>query len=403
LPGDHYQEASLHSVRSSPARPAPLWPLAIVCLVLVTHGSVYPWHFERPAWLGGALRQLFEATHLWTGLGDVTGNIVLFMPVGVLGKLLLVRSRMRPALHVPMLLAFGVPFALALQIVQIFVPSRDAAISDLLWNTIGLLVGLALASMVVPATPRLARLAGPLTCPAAAMVGLWLAIELWPFVPTIDWQHVKDALKPLLLERRWSAISTIEATLSVVVAGHFLRTARLRVALFAGILVLAGFSKLFVSGQEISLSHAMGYAIGAALAALSWRFPQRQVVSTLIFVALAWFTADELRPYTLADYAGTFHWIPFVAMLVGSLTANALALLWNLFWLGAVMVLAADVGARLMPFGLAITVWVLALELAQTWLPGRVADITPALMPAFWIMLLQVVQPPPEREGLPAR
>jgi VanZ family protein len=390
VPGDHHRKIP---------RPPPLWPLAVVCLVLVTHGSVYPWHFEQPASLGDAVRRLFLEVHLWTGRGDVVGNIVLFVPVGVLGKLMLDRSRIASALHVPALLAFGVPFALALQVVQIFVPSRDAAMSDVLWNTVGLLIGIVLARMAVRATPALARLAGPLTYPAAAMVGLWLAIELWPFVPTLDWQHVKDALKPLLIERRWTAFSMIEVALSVVVAGHFLRTARLRVALLAGLVMLAAFSKLFVSGQEISLSHAMGYVLGFALAVLAWRSPQRQVAGALIFAVLIWFTADELRPYTLAYRADTFHWIPFVAMLIGSLSANALALLWNLFWLGAVMVLATEMGARPVPFGVGITIWVLILELAQTWLPGRVADITPALMPAFWIMLLQATQPAPARDA----
>jgi VanZ family protein len=355
--------------------------------VLVAHGSVYPWHFERPVGLGDAVRQLFQATRLWTGLGDVTGNIVLFVPLGVLGKLLLDRSSIPPALHVPALLASGVPFALALQLVQIFVPSRDAAVSDVLWNAIGLLIGFAAARVIVRATPWLARVAGPLSYPAAAMIGLWLAIELWPFVPTIDWQHVKDALKPLLIERRWTAFSMIEATLSVFVAGHFLRTARLRALLLAGLVMLAGGSKLFVSGQAISLSHAMGYVLGGALAVISWRFPSRRVASALIYLALAWFTADGLRPYTPAE-PGTFHWIPFVALLIGSLPANVLALLWNLYWLGAVMVLAAGMGARLTGFALGISLWVLVLELAQIWLPGRVADITPALLPAFWVMLL---------------
>jgi hypothetical protein len=191
----------------------------------------------------------------------------------------------------------------------------------------------------------------------------------------------------------------IEVTLSVVVAGHFLRTARLRVALLIGILVLAGTSKLFVSGQEVSLSHATGYAVGVILAALSWRLPQRQVAGALVFAALVWFTADELRPYAPADHARTFHWVPFVAMLIGSLSANALALLWSLFWLGAVMVLAAGLGVRLVPLGLALTVWVLALELVQAWLPGRIADITPALVPAFWIMVLQVMRSSPGREA----
>jgi len=62
--------------------------LAAVCIVLVTHGSLYPWRFAMPGNAGDALLTLFMQRDWWTGLGDVAGNVALFVPVGVLGTLL---------------------------------------------------------------------------------------------------------------------------------------------------------------------------------------------------------------------------------------------------------------------------------------------------------------------------
>lgn len=53
------------------------------------------------------------------------------------------------------------------------------------------------------------------------------------------------------------------------------------------------------------------------------------------------------------------------------------------------MLLANDLGARPLPLAIGLGLWLLLLEGLQTLLAGRVADITPALVPAFWALILQ--------------
>ena len=91
-------------------------------------------------------------------------------------------------------------------------------------------------------------------------------------------------------------------------------------------------------------------------------------------------------------------------MLKGSLRANTLALAWQLFWLGAVIVLLYGIGVRAVAGALALSVWALLLELLQMWLPGRVADITPALLPWLWCLglpLLHVSLAPAVTKSVP--
>jgi len=374
------------------SRSAVRW-LTLLCVVLVTHGSLHPWRFEWPAWPGGAWAHMVYQSSWWTGLGDVVGNVVLFVPVGVLGLLALDDTRLRPALRGALVLCSGVAFAFALQVVQIFVPARDAALSDVVWNALGLVIGLLLARAARSVTARGAMRAGSALRVPMLMVGLWLALEWWPFVPTIDWQHVKDALKPLLLAPRWNGWRAIEVALSLAVVAQLVRDCAYRSVLLAGIVALAALGKLFISGQSLSLSHAVGWVAGLLAAAALWRIPERRAVHLAVWLALAWFTLDELRPFTPAASSRPFHWIPFVALLEGSLIANTAALTWNLFWLGAVMLLARQLGARAGALTLALGLWALLLEGAQTWLPGRVADITPALLPAFWWLLVRALGP----------
>jgi hypothetical protein len=49
---------------------------------------------------------------------------------------------------------------------------------------------------------------------------LWLTFRLAPFVPTIDWQKHKNALKPLLLEPQIGALETFRYLAGWMVVGY---------------------------------------------------------------------------------------------------------------------------------------------------------------------------------------
>jgi len=359
-------------------------------VVLVTHGSLYPWRFAWPASLPAAWAHMMNQRSWWTGLGDVVGNVALFVPVGVLGWALLRSSRWPMWVCSALVVALGVAFAFALQVAQVFVPARDAAWSDVVWNTLGLLLGLLVAAPLLrlPMAPLRAR---QLRLPLV-FVALWLLLQWWPFVPRLDWQNVKDALKPLLLHPQWKTTSALDAALSLALVGALLRPLRHRTLLLAALPVFAAIGALIVEHRVLSLSRNVGWVCGVALALMAWRLPSRLSSPLCAVMALLWFTFDELRPFRFGDSVGTFHWLPFAALLQGSLSTNTLALAWQLFWLGIVMVLLHGHGARAGVLALALGAWALLLELVQTLLPGRVADITPALLPGLWCLALPLLQ-----------
>jgi hypothetical protein len=367
--------------------PLRLRALLWISVALITHGSLYPWRFVAPASWPAALHDLFGGG-MWTGLSDVVGNIVLFVPLGVLGTLLLRERRdaLMRRLALSGFVIVGVAFSFGLQVLQICIPSRTAVVSDSVWNTAGLILGIVLASLGTRVTPLLPN-AGAGPRPALALAGLWLALEWWPFVPTIDWQHVKDALKPLLLEPKLSLRSVAEVSVSVVVLGYALRSLPRPALWTAATVAAAAVGKLVIVDASLSISHVIGFGIGLVLAALL--AVRRETVATQLtaLLALAWFTIDALHPYSLMADPHRFHALPFAAMLEGSMESNALALLWNLFWIGAIMVPASTLGGRPGTFAVGLSLWVLLLELLQRWLPQRTADITPTLLPWLWVLL----------------
>ena len=375
--------------RDAKALRATRW-LALLCVVLVTHGSLYPWHFAWPASFGAGWDHMMNQRSWWTGLGDVAGNVVLFVPVGVLGWALLRPARLPMPLAAAWVIAVGVAYAFALQVAQIFVPARDAAWSDVVWNTVGLLLGLLLATPLLRLHMphwRAQQMRLPLT-----FVLLWLLLQWWPFVPRLDWQHIKDALKPLLLVPHWRTTTALDTALSLALVGSLLRPLQHRVRWLLLLPLAAAVGTLIVDRQVLSLSRCVGWLCGVLLAWQAWRLPLRTSAVLGASTALLWFTFDELRPFQFGESLGVFHWLPFAALLEGSLRANTLALTWQLFWLGIAMVLLHAIGARSVTLAFALGFWAFLLELLQTLLPGRVADITPALLPWLWCLALPLLQ-----------
>jgi VanZ family protein len=382
---------------SSPrAHRATFW-LAWVVAALVVHGSLYPWRFAMPASLAQAWQHMVHQPSMWTTFGDVVGNVALFVPVGALGWALVHRwIGWRRTLLV---LAVGLAFAFVLQVAQLFVPRRDAALSDVVWNALGMLIGMgAVAGGSRIHLPWLGResLRAPLT-----MVVLWVMLQWWPMVPRLDWQQIKNALKPLLLTPRWSIFSAVEAALALMVLGLVLRGLSRRGLLVLALVVVAALGKLLMVHQALTLSRVVGWSVGLVGVWLLWRVPPRVAAWSMVAAAWAWFTIDELRPFEFAAVLGEFHWLPFAALLQGSLVANTSALTWHLFWLGTVMLLASAQGARAAPLAVALSVWALGLELLQMLLRDRVADSTPLLLPWVWLLALPLLQPKATQSGKP--
>ena len=103
-----------------------LW---IAFIAIATLGSIYPFDFRLSALDTETLRVFMATCCKLPGRGDLVGNVLLFLPFGFLGFLALRLAR-RPVRGIIILCLFGAIFALALQVLQFFLPSRDQSLQD---------------------------------------------------------------------------------------------------------------------------------------------------------------------------------------------------------------------------------------------------------------------------------
>lgn len=359
-----------------------------VILALIAYGSLYPFSVSLESGNSAAWMRFFSAWGGQGSLGDLVGNIALFVPLGFfagVGVAAQAGRRKRLARAV----VWGLLFALVLQVLQIYISGRDAALIDVAWNAVGLGIGLALASVTV-ITRWLGVVADqPVPMATLLVIALWVAAELVPLVPSIDPQLIKDSLKPLLLEPRFSFLDSLAAVVGIAVVGQALarfqgeRSSLGWLLLFA---VLTLVAKPFIIFAEIDFSTVIGFGLGCVAWALLLRIGERQR-AIILLVALAFvLTASSLEPLQLSHRPNSFHWIPFADVLQGSMLSNSRALASSLFLYTAILWLAQLCGGPLMGASLLLVLWVTLLEFIQVFLVGR----TPSITEPLWVVLVAV-------------
>ena len=122
------------------------------------------------------------------------------------------------------LLAAGTAFAFAIQVFQVFEPTRDPALSDVVWNALGTAAGIAVALVGELHVASLPRYAWPRSRFAVALIIAWATAELWPFLPSLDWHAIKQLLRLLVHAPSFSVFSFVYHVISVLVLGLLLQS-----------------------------------------------------------------------------------------------------------------------------------------------------------------------------------
>jgi len=258
--------------------------LLVLSCLLILYGTLYPFSFDFGLHEESVSALLIASMHSHISLGDVTANVILFLPFGFFAMQLVLPRAPRPICLFFVVVA-GAAFSLCIESIQSCIPDRTTGIYDIAANTAGTLLGAAFGwkdwSGKLLKFRSESRPSGvfPLL-----LLGVWLGSQLFPFVPTLDVQNVKDALKPLF----FGGFSPLDASRSFVVTMvvcQLVRTltqsGRLRTALtFLPLVVIA--VKPFILGGALpgpkfsALYSASSYGgicwAGYAEVPVFWRF-----------------------------------------------------------------------------------------------------------------------------------
>ena len=354
-----------------------------IVALLIVYGSLYPFNFHPAP--PGAWRAFLATWDVLTNRGDVLSNVLLFVPFGYLGMLALGRRAW--------LVVSALVLATAVQVLQVYLPGRDANLQDVFWNMLGVALGIGLARVARLQRPLAGQGREPGVNTALLLIGCWLAYRLMPFVPSIDWQLWKDSLKPLLLYPRFSWIGLLHDVAAwAVVACLWPQVVRGRKAGLWLLALVGGvfFLEVLIVHNAVSLTNVLGALLGVGLWQL-WlkRMASGQVV--LILLLASSLLLSGLAPFHLRGYLGEFYWLPFHGFLGGSMMINISVLFEKGFFYGALIHLLHRQSGRFAFAVVCAFLLMLLIEVGQLFVSGHTAEITDPLLVLLIAMALKAV------------
>ena len=316
--------------------------ILFIVVVLIVYGSLYPFQLRAPASHNGPFWQFLHAWPQKLGrgdIGDTVVNLLVYLPAGMFAFLALERhGERRLRWIVPVLLCFAL--SCTMEFLQIFDKTRTCSLLDLLNNTLGGLIGVA-----VGASFR-RSLSGPVL-----LILYWLGFQLCALFILL----VSPQARPGFLRSPLEAVTV----------------------LFAWAVVF----RLYITRDETRRESWQSTALAVAFTAL------------LIVRGLA--------PFHFQTTQAHFDWMPFNAMLRSEWIVGLPVFLEKSFYYGAAIWLWRCAGWRLDRATLFIAAILAAIEAVQLYLPGRTSEITDPLLAVLlgfmlWLLeqdFLQVSRP----------
>jgi len=355
--------------------------LLVLSCALILYGTLYPFSFNLGLHGENVLDLLKMSVGTHVSRGDAIANILLFLPFGFFAMQRVLPRVARPIRLLIIVLA-GAAFSLGIECVQSCLPGRVVSIYDIATNTAGTLLGASFGwknrrgkmSRVLADNNQYAIF------PALLLVA-WIGSRLFPFVPTLDFQNVKNALKPLLFGS-FFPLDALKCFIITMVVCCLVRTltkpGSIRAALtFLPLGIIA--VKPFIIGGAISQAEIIGTIPGIA----AWwyilsRMPRNTDILALLLMAQI--IIYGLSPFVFSSSPGHFSFIPFNGLMHGITTGNVLHLVETIFIYGALLWLPVKTGWSL-SFSLILSVFLLTgIEVMQIYQPGRTPEITDPLL-----------------------
>ena len=382
--------------------------LLVVVVFLILYGSLFPFRFEDAGLAGLAgLREALPWAR--TTRSDIVANVLLYLPFGACLAWMLA-PRLGGALAFAAALLAGALLSTFVEVAQIYETRRVASAADIAFNALGAAAGAALALALRAAGRSLGRhpLDRVLVHPfAAALVAMWVCYRLVPFSPVLAPGEWLAALAPLWRDPWLSPWQTLQWLLPWLVVGQALAAlGRDGTGVRALLVVMLGVAAGLVALSGKSLVPAEVVAMGLALT-LSWaiaRTGAQLAAGVLAFALAALYLVEGLSPFDFQLGRDPMSWVPFGESLLRYRSTNLPAMFERCFTYGALVWLLARSGRSALGATALAATLVLGVEVLQTWLPGRVADITDPLLvvAAGGLLALFEARPATRGAGRPA-
>ncbi len=355
----------------------------VLIVILIGYGSLYPFNFHE-AHLSNInfLQWLFNWEHRTTR-GDILGNVLLFIPFGFFGALSLRKQLQKNFWFWSLLfIVSGVSYALFLQVLQIYLPSRVSTSGDALFNLLGLMLGFCFSVFI--ASRHLAHwldndnLVAHLSIPLILCI-CWLSYQLFPFIPSLDFQEIKNSIKASINLRSLNLWDITDRLILWTVFWYCLdKTHLIKINTWKAIGFLVGLYviELLIMHNHMSLNSLIAGLCSCFIIFKLNRIPHQWL--TLLLICLI--VVRGLYPFHFRDDAVVFQWMPFIGFLEGSMWRNSYVLFEKLFIYGAAYYVMTEwIGDKRKSI-LWISCILLIIEILQVWIINRTPEITDPIL-----------------------
>ena len=323
-------------------------------------------------------------------LADIIVNIAIYVPLGMSGYLAFRKHRILS----PMLLA--VVLSASIEMVQLFVPSRNCSAIDWIDNVIGAAAGVGLGKLFEQlAGPQLRGLVRRKAADKSALALLfcWVGFLLFPLFPVMGLPVYRAKLAAFAGGPWFAIIPLVSYAAAWFVGGRLL--------LAAGVLsaeIWLAISLLMVPGQFLIVSRQplpvdILASVTGFLVFLAWG-RREGMEKILAGVFLAVLTIRGLAPFQFIGASQEFVWVPFGGFLNMNWQAGVGLLLEKAFYYGAAVWLVRAAGTRWRTAITAVAILLAGIEVAQMHLPGRTAEITDPVLAVLVGLGLRVLTKP---------
>jgi VanZ family protein len=325
---------------------------------------------------------------------DIVVNVALYVPAGVTGHLAFRKSgKMWPGIFAPLVVCTLV--SAAIELIQLYVPSRDTSLLDLATNVAGAASGVFLgvvAEDVFLESRALAdverKTARQPDRVALGLLGCWLVWLTFPLFPVLGRTVLGYKLRVFLASPLGDPVPLLSAFAAWFLAGNLLVAVALPPARkLIAVLTLLIPTQLFIVDRQPAMSEFAGAVAGACCFAIlrGWRRGHRKAwwrATASFFLAVI--LVRGMAPFQFSGAGvNSFSWIPFSGFLKMNWQNGVGVFAEKSFWYGGAIWLLRAAGMRLRDSTAAVAAILLAIEAAQTHLAGRVAEITDPLWAVF--------------------
>jgi VanZ family protein len=239
--------------------------------------------------------------------------------------------------------ALGTALSASIEMTQLYTPGRNCSTVDLATNFAGSFLGVALGLV-------------------------WIAAMLFPIFPETSLPNLGHKLGVFAHGAWLSPVPLISAAALWSAAASMMRRPMWLVAMLP---IIPG--QIFMVTRQPLPVQLLGACIGVAV----FRFIDRRILGWCFLAVVA---LRGLAPFHLSPEAHSFQWTPFIGLLNTEWQYGIQVLLEKLFWYGAAIWLLRHAGLRWWRAIGVVALVLLAIEFAQTRLPGHVPEITDPLL-----------------------